>query len=316
VRRWLALLAVGLAVSALPAAALERLPAALHVHSDLTTGDFSLEDLTQMAERQGIEALLLSENYLLRITYGLPPFRALTRVAYEERGVLAAGLDRYLARVAEVRRNHPRVLLVPGVEVMPHFYWTGSPPVLTLHNTQKNLLVFGISDPEALAGLPAIGNPRTGRYTWQSAMDAVPVVLLIPGLALILRKRPRRHRIGRTVVVIRRRAWLAGTVLTGLGLLALARGWPFTVDRYSPWRDHGVAPYQALIDHVERLGGAAVWSFPEAPDLGERAVGPLHVTWRTDPYPDDLLRTWVVQVQRHDLFIAVFHCPPVGTVLL
>ena len=32
--------------------------------------------------------------------------------------------------------------------------------------------------------------------------------------------------------------------------------------------------------------------------------------------PDDLLSTWVVQVQGHDLFIAVFYCPPVGTVLL
>lgn len=289
--RWPAVLALGLLVWALPAGALERVPAVVHVHSDLTTGDFSLEDLVQMAERQGIEALLLTENYLLRVGYGLPPFRALTQVAYEERGVLAGGLDQYLARVEEVRRKHPRVLLVPGVEVMPHFYWTGSPRVLTLHNTQKNLLVFGITDPEALAGLPAIGNPHNRRYTWQSAVDAVPVALLIPGLALILRKWPRRHRIGRTVVVIRRRAWLTGTVLAAVGLIAMARGWPFTVDRYSPWRDHGVAPYQALIDHVERQGGVAVWSFPEAPDLGERAVGPLQVTWRTDPHPDDLLRT-------------------------
>src|SRR5262249_59914831 len=34
--------------------ALERLPAVLHVHSDLSTGDFSLEQLTAMAEKPGI----------------------------------------------------------------------------------------------------------------------------------------------------------------------------------------------------------------------------------------------------------------------
>jgi hypothetical protein len=290
VRRWLLVLALCL-TPAPPAGALERLPAALHVHSDLTTGDFSLEDLVQMAERQGLGALLLAENYLLRVEYGLPPFRALTRVAYQERGVLDVGLDQYLARVAEVRRKHPRVLLIPGVEVVPHFYWTGSPLALTLHNTQKNLLVFGISDLEVLARLPAIGNTSNERYGWQSAVDALPVVLLVPGLALILRKWPLRHRIGRTVVVIRRRAWLAGTLLIAVALLALGRGWPFSIDHYPPWRDYGVKPYQVLIDHVERLGGAAVWSFPEAPDLGERTVGPLQVTWRTDPYSDDLLRT-------------------------
>jgi hypothetical protein len=71
----------------------------------------------------------------------------------------------------------------------------------------------------------------------------------------------------------------------------VVRGWPFTVDRYPPWEDFGVAPHQALIDHVEGLGGAAVWSFPEAPDAGEEAVGPLRVRWHTEPYPDDLLRT-------------------------
>ncbi|HEY7648785.1 MAG TPA: hypothetical protein VID04_07240 [Methylomirabilota bacterium] len=287
----LVVLILGLTAPALPASALERLPAALHLHSDLTTGDFSLDDLAKMAERQGTEALLISENYLLKIQYGLPPFRALTRVSYEERGVLTGGLEAYLARVAEARRRHPRVVFVPGVEVIPHFYWTGAPWALTLHDIQKNLLVFGITDPEVLAALPTIGNPHPQRYGWQSAADAVPVALLIPGLALLFRTWPRRLRIAGTVVVIRRRAWLPGTLLIAVGLIALVRGWPFTVDRYSPWRDHGPAPYQALIDHVERLGGSAVWSFPEASDLGERAVGPLKVTWRTEPYPDDLLRT-------------------------
>jgi hypothetical protein len=80
VKRAVALLAVLAAAFAAPADALERLPAVLHVHSDLSTGDFSLEQLAGMAERQGIGALLVTENYLLRVEYGLPPFRALTRV--------------------------------------------------------------------------------------------------------------------------------------------------------------------------------------------------------------------------------------------
>jgi hypothetical protein len=288
----LAVLALGVVAAAGPADALERLPAVLHAHSDITTGDFPLEDLARTAEQQGVEALLLAENYLIRIEYGVPPFRALTRVAHQERSVLDFGLERYLARVAEVRRQYPRVLLLPGVEVIPHYYWTGSPLALTAHNTQKNLLVFGLTDAHALASLPVTGNQHEAIYTWQSALEVAPGLLVIPGIALLLVKRRRRRRIGRTIVIIRQRSRFSGVLVLGLGVLTLVRAWPFTVDRYPPWEDHGLAPHQALIDRVESLGGATVWSFPEAVDAGERWVGPVRVSWETEPYTDDLLKTF------------------------
>ena len=40
----------------------ERLAAIVHVHSDLSSGEFPLEELTDLAERQGLAAVLLSEN--------------------------------------------------------------------------------------------------------------------------------------------------------------------------------------------------------------------------------------------------------------
>ena len=48
-KRAAAFLAVLAAALAMPAAALEPLPAVLHVHSDLSTGDFSLEQLAGIA---------------------------------------------------------------------------------------------------------------------------------------------------------------------------------------------------------------------------------------------------------------------------
>ena len=39
-----------------PGAALERVRGVVHVHSDITTGDFSLEGLVGLADRQGIGA--------------------------------------------------------------------------------------------------------------------------------------------------------------------------------------------------------------------------------------------------------------------
>jgi hypothetical protein len=274
----------------------------LHVHSDLSTGDFSLTDLAAMAQKEGIGALLLSENYLLRVEYGLPPFRALTRVVRGERSVLDLGIDRYMAHVAEVNRANPRVLIVPGVEVLPHYHWSGSPLALDMavHDTQKNLLVFGLSSP-ALQALPVAGN-RIGRFGWSSVLDALPVMLVVPGVYLFTLKRRELRRLGRVVVVVvKRRRWLAGAVLCGIAVLALVRGWPFAEDPYPPYRDLGLTPHQDLIDYVDRQGGVTVWSFPEAGVAGERWMGPVKVSWYTPPYPDDLMRT-----ARYTAFGAVY----------
>lgn len=291
----LAALACASILAAAPARAAERyepLPAIVHVHSDLSTGEFSLDALADLAERAGLGAILLSENYLNRVEYSLPPFHALTRVTYESRSVRDR-LDEYLARVAQARAAHPRVLILPGVEVMPHYFWSGSPfaLALTLHDTQKNLLVFGL-DRAALATLPVIGNDPRRIASRQSALDLLPALLVVPGLLFLVRPRARQRRLGRAVVVVRHRAWLPGLLLCALGVTAVARAWPFAQFVHSPWADVGSAPYQDVIDYVERAHGVSVWSLPEARDAGEQAIGPVRVAWRTDPYPDDLLKTF------------------------
>ena len=290
------------AVAPAAAADLERLPAVLHVHSTLSTGDLSLDELAALAEKNGVGALLLSENYLLRVEYGPPPFRALTRVVREGHAILDGGVGRFLDTVTGAQRRNPRVLLIPGVEVVPHYYWTGSPLALdmTAYNTQKNLLVFGLAGP-ALESLPVTGNAAAGGFAWTAALDLVPGLLLIPGALLLMTKRRSLQRVGHAVVVVRRRRWLTGGVLCAVGAFALARAWPFAGDPYPPYSDLGLAPHQALIDYVDRLGGVTVWSLPEARDSGERWLGPVRVAWQTDPYPDDLLRTF-----RYTAFGAIY----------
>jgi len=283
------------ALSAPPADAAEsyeRLPAIVHVHSDLSTGEFPLEELTDMAERQGLGAVLLSENYLNRVEYSLPPFRALTRVT-EASPSVHGRLDEYFARVAQARAARPRVLILLGVEVMPHYFWTGSPfsLAMALHGTQKNLLVWGL-DRAGLERLPVVSNPAAGLVGLQTLLDLLPGLLIVPGVLLLAWPRTRRRPLGRAVVIVRHRAWLPGLIFLALGVTALVRAWPFTQPVYPPWRDAGGAPFQDLIDYVERRGGVTVWSLPEARDAGERAVGPVSVTWATEPYPDDLMKTF------------------------
>ena len=82
---------------------LARVRAVLHVHTDFTTGDLTLDEIVARAQEQGIEAIFFAENFLLRIEYGLPPFRSLIRVTREEPSVLARGVERYLERVDQAR---------------------------------------------------------------------------------------------------------------------------------------------------------------------------------------------------------------------
>jgi len=68
-RRVLPLVVLVLVVigGAVPVVALERVRGVVHVHSELSTGDFTLEALVGLADRQGIGALLLAENFRLRV---------------------------------------------------------------------------------------------------------------------------------------------------------------------------------------------------------------------------------------------------------
>ena len=286
-------LAMALLPSALAAQELTPLAAAVHLHSDLSTGAYTLEELSQMAERQGLGALLISENYLNRVDYGMPPFRALTRVSQESPSVRWR-LDEFRERVSRARAARPGVLIVPGVEIMPHYRWSGSPFALDLSisDTQKNVLAFGLTDPAILAAIPAIGNDVAGGYSVQSALEALPVILVIPGVLLFFVKRPRRRRIGAAVMIVRERQWVPATILCALAVATLVRGWPFTETPYPAYADYGSAPYQAVIDYVEQHGGVAMWSFPEASDRGTQSVGPVRVSWSTEPYADELLRTF------------------------
>jgi len=289
---------VGLALLAAPsgprAEELRHVRGVMHVHTDFTTGELTLDEIVERARRQGIEAIFLSENYLVRVAYGLYPFRALLSVRREEPSVLGRGPERYLAMIAAAQEQYPGVVIVPGVEVIPHYWWSGSPfgGDLTVHDLQKNILVFGLSTPAALRGLPGSGSPATARYSAQSAVEALPVLLLVPGL-LCLRRRPARRRLsGRVVVVEARRRWVSGGLLCAVAIATLVRGLPFTTDAFSPYEELGMVPYQELIDLVEQRGGAAVWSFPDAFDYGEQRVLGLRVALKTDPYGDDLLRTF------------------------
>lgn len=270
-----------------------QVKAAVHVHSSLSTGVLSLDELAQEARRKGIGALVLTENLLLRFEYGLFPFRGVVRKVVDRPSVLPMGIERYLAAVEEAQRRAPDVLLVPGVEVMPYYYWTGSPFTrdLTMWDAQKNLLVVGLTRPEDFAAIPAIGNgwrPGSSRTltTLAAALGA-----LAGGVYLVRHRRERQVRLAHFTVRVQKRYRLWGASALGLGALLLAEA--LTASDFNPYRGNlGVAPYQASIEAVAARQGMTLWSLPEARDESTQSLGAWgSVTIRTDPYPEALAQT-------------------------
>ncbi len=267
---------------------------AFHVHTTYSTGTLSLEEIVEEAQMKGIDSVIFAENFLLRFEYGLWPFRGVVKKVVEEPSVLRRGIGQWLHSIEAAQAKFPKVILIPGVEVVPYYYWTGSlvRRDLTLRDTQKNLLAVGLDTAEDYLKIPAIGNSRAVSLHRPHVLKAI-LGLVVAGLGVLLvrTERERTIRLKRFVVKGRKRYRVPGWVALGFGALLLLEG--FTASALDPYQgDLESGPHQRVIDAVEASGGMAFWSFPEARDFHKAAFGPLGtVTIRTDPHPEALLQT-------------------------
>lgn len=275
--------------------ALTPLVTSFHVHSTVSTGDLTLDQVAEQAEALHLDAVVLTDNFVLRYEYGLAPLQGLLKYTYRLPSVLVGGTDRFLADVAAAQARHPKVLLIPGVEVVPHYYWTGSlwTGNLTMHNSQKNILVLGLPKAEDWAALPANGNPGSYHYGWGSAVTLSPALLAAPAAWLWFHRSARVSRDGRVSYRVRRKHRVLASLLALAAALLLFNAWPIGEPVYSIYDEQlAYKPYQSFIDWVASRGGVTVWSMPEAKDFNQFDYGPLgKVTVKTDPYPEALVLT-------------------------
>jgi len=265
----------------------QQLLATVHVHSTASTGELTVEALAERAERLGLDVLILTDNFSLRYEYGLWPLPGLLKRQVRFPSVLEYGIERYLDEIAAAQSRHPKLIILPGIEVAPYYYWSGSllGRTLTMHNAQRNLLVLGLTKPEDYRSLPVSGNPGAYMFDWRGAVNGAPMLLVIPAVWLWrpLKRGADRRSSRRTVACI----------LIVLAVALVANAWPLTQPAFSSYDDRlGYRPYQALIDDVRGKGGLVFWSMTEARDFHEYAVGPLGtVTVETEPHSEALLQT-------------------------
>jgi hypothetical protein len=269
-----------LLLTSLPCAAAttyRQVPVAIHVHSNWSrNGDMSLARIAETAAAAGIRAVILSDHDIMKCEYGLPPFRDTLKRTVEFPSVLKNGPEKYLAEIRGVNESHPNVLLIPGVESTPYYFWTGQPwkKDLTLNDWHKHLLVAGLYHPDDYRRLPVLGNEAAaGRI---NSLRLWPLLLVPAGLLLMKIRR------------------IAGRALFYAGALATFINFPFNSLPFSQYDGRrNEAPYQGMIDYVARTApdtGMVFWAHPEAPNFDTPKK--LHgISLLTAKYPDALLST-------------------------
>ncbi|MDO9118016.1 MAG: hypothetical protein Q7U39_08670 [Nitrospira sp.] len=291
---WIGLTLSGLVWLPIVSAAEQRVPlrVAIHVHSTASTGTLSLEALAARAEQQGLDGIVLSDNFSLEYEYGLQPLPGLLKKTVRYPSVLSYGVERYLEEIQSVQARHPQLVIVPGVEVAPYYYWTGSlwRGDLTMHDAQRNLLVLGLTRAEDYRALPARGNPASLTVEAASLANAAPLLLVIPALFLWTPRRPLADGWREPVSAARR---MGAACCLVLAVATFVNAWPIGTPPFSSYESQlGYRPYQALLDAANQRGAVALWSMTEARDLQTHAFGPLGtVTVRTDAHPEALALT-------------------------
>ncbi len=253
-------------------------------HSD---GALSVAALAELTRARGFEALFVNDHDRLAMAYGLPPFQNVLRRRMELNSINKSGAAAYIEAVNQARLKFKDLILVPGSESVPYYYWTGSyfNNDLTAHDHEKRILTIGLENPEDYENLPVIHNGFSTRYLKR----ALPGVLFFFGSLFI----------GLYLLTDKGLTRIAAAVIVVFSLLAILNTAPLRSSPYTPYMgNQGIAPYQHFIDHVGQKGGLTFWNYPETRS-GVRPYGPIHLN--TPPYPEVL-----TQARNYTGFAAIY----------
>lgn len=256
-----------------------QLPGVIHVHSTFSSGRYSPEDLVARAAEKQLSVIILTDHDQVVMEYGLFPFRHLIKRRVERNSVLRIGPEKYLAEIERLNEQQKSVLIIPGVQSSPFYYWQGNPFTdrLTAHNYRKELLLIGLSTPDDYQNLPRLH----GGYSTQYLRELLPrfiifFLVFLLSIYLVLQK-------GKIKV--------CGIFVALTSIALLLNHHPFKSSKFDPYHgDQGNAPFNEVIDYVENRGGLVFWAHPESNySTGGVQMGPIMM--KTKHYAGALNRT-------------------------
>lgn len=244
----------------------------LDTRTTFSDGKYSIEELVLLARQGGFNVLFINDHDRMVMEYGLPPLRSVLKKTVEQNSINKQGAAKFIQAIREAEKKYPDMIIIPGSETVPFYYWTGNPitGILTAHNHEKRLLTVGMENAEDYENLPILHNS----LSLKNVRNALPELILFSAafiVALLLTFWRGLFRI----------IGIAALILSAIFILnssAFRSSSPF--DPYHG--DQKMAPYQLVIDYVNAKGGMTFWNYPETKS-GVRKMGPIQVS--TLPYP-------------------------------
>jgi len=264
-------------------------PGIINVSTDVSDGNYSIEEISSLAEKKDLPIIIITDHFLLKVEYGIFPFQRIVKRKVNRNSILTYGIEKYLSEIEKINKNHPSVLLVPGVKVTPFYYWSGSlfKKNLTLNDYHKEMLIFGLEEKD-IRELPVIGN-YPFKFSAKSFFQLLLFFLIfISGIFLIKVKKKKKvsfakisfiktihpyRKIGIFIILI------SSVIFFNIFHL-------FQFDQY-----HGNQkdkPYQNLIDYVLSKNGLIFWSAPEVKSVEK--INSIQLL--TLPYSSSLINTF------------------------
>ena len=258
-----------------------ELRGAVHVHTNFSTGKESIEKIAKLAVEHGVEVLVITDNDIIKVRYGLPFLRDLLCYTRTERAPFTDGtLGEYFAEIKRLGEKYPQLTLIGGLESNPFYYWGVDlfERTWTMHSYDRHIIALGLSEKE-FANLPVMHGPGNEEWNWTSLLLLWPLIGVAYGLFLGA-GHPGGLRLG----------------VLGISALCLINNFPFKatyLDAYNG--DPGPGPYQRYIDYVTSRGGMVLWPHPEA----KSGIPPLEIfgglarfVSSTPPHPEDLVDSY------------------------
>ncbi|MBT3515417.1 MAG: SH3 domain-containing protein [Nitrospina sp.] len=246
------------------------------VKTRFSRGCSSLQEVAEEARAKGIDTVIFGDQARDAVEYGIVPLERIIRNRNENPAILTMGAPAYIAEINDNDKQFEETLLIAGAEVAPFYYWTGNifRGNLVANNSDKHLLVVGLDTPNAYEQLPILDSNFSKRYLAYS-QEYFGGCILFFLLFIIAYLKGYKKKFTRFVA--------------GIMFLLVLNNMPFRSSPFSQYKgDLGIQPYQELIDYVNSNGGLIFWNHMEAPNEIKQKG---RVSYKTDPYPKDLLLT-------------------------
>jgi hypothetical protein len=251
----------------------------LHIHSNFSSGKDSIEEIVDLAKQHNIDCVVLTDHFLRKVEYGLWPFRGIIKKSVSLPSVMKLGVEKYLSKIEEMNKKQKDVIVIPGLEITPHYFWSIEENSLVINNLHKHMLIMGLDKKNLFYSLPVIGNESNAGKV--RILSFWPIVFILLGI------------------------FFKSKFLVIFSIIFLTINYPFKYLPFDQYKNYSELPYQNLINYINSIPQyyktnsitpLIVWAHPEATNYEKKVllkkIRGLNVYTQTKPYCGSLLKTY------------------------